>query len=80
MKIDLDFCEKATDIEKSRKLALQAIKAEWVKDYLTAEFKWSCAAICCRREKVRFCRNRAETCRKLAINKKLSINEGSLIL
>ncbi len=56
---------KIIDIAKSRELALKAIKAEWAKDYATAEIQWMRTLRCCRPEKEVFCTLRAETCRKL---------------
>lgn len=66
--MELDITQhgkKSLDRDKAKKLALQAIKAEWAKDYLVAEFKWACASLCCRPEKESFCKNRSATCRKL---------------
>jgi hypothetical protein len=60
---------KIVDREKAKALALQAIRAEWNKDYLVAEFKWICTLRYCRPTNELLCTNRAETCRKVSAKK-----------
>jgi len=60
---------KDIDKKKSRSLALEAIHAEWAKDYHLAQLRWKQALVTCRLESELLCANRADTCRWLSTHR-----------
>lgn len=58
--------KSTVNIETSRALARQAIQAEWDGSYVLASLMWTQALSVCREESESLCRNRADTCNKLA--------------
>lgn len=67
------------DVAMSKYIAHEAIAAEHARDFVTASLKWLEALAICRNEKEEWCRNRAETCRKLALEQASKVTAARIM-
>lgn len=65
--------DKKINRKASRKLALQAIRAEWAKDFMEATLRWKQARELCTIESEALCEKRAKLCNYLASNLDLQV-------